>query len=119
MSMNVYITAVREVTAKNKAGKKIKSEQVLKFNAVQTPTKATYEIVGSEHPSQAYIDWCLALAKWSGDKKYPIYAADDHLCEKEPIGFESINFYKDHVEEFRKWVDSVEEEGYIVKIEVI
>lgn len=118
MSMNVYVTATREVTAKNKAGKVIKDEQIVKFDALQTPTTDTYKIVEAACPAQAYIDWCLARAVGT-DETYPVYAADDHLCEKEPIGFETINFYREHAAEFRKWVDSVEEEGYTVKIEVI
>ena len=118
MSMNVYITAAREVTAKNKAGKEIKDEQVIKFDALQTPTTDTYAIVAAPNPTEAYIDWCLERAVGT-DETYPVYAENDPFGENEPVGFETINFYREHVEEFRKWVDCMEEEGYTIKIEVI
>ena len=118
MSMNVYITAIREVTAKNKAGKEIKDEQVIKFDALQTPTADTYTIVAAPNPAEAYIEWCLGREVVT-NKVYPIYAENDPFGENKPVGFETINFYKEHVEEFRKWVDEVEDAGYNVRIEVI
>jgi hypothetical protein len=48
----------------------------------------------------------------------PIFADDDIFGEHEPIGFEIYNVAKEHVEQFREWMASVEEEGFVVDIEV-
>jgi hypothetical protein len=117
MSMNVFITAVREVTYKNKAGQVMTSEQQEVFEAFQTPTKVTYEIVDSDDPVGAYIDW--VMQQYDRDEYFDVFAEDDIFGEKEPIGKEVYNSGKEHVQVFRDWIANVEDNGYRVKIEVI
>lgn len=116
MSMNVYIYAERKVVAKLKNGEEIASLQTEKWNACQTPTNDTYAIVSSGNPKQAYVDWCLNR---SHIEQIPVYAKDDYFCEREPIGYEEYDFYKDHVAQFNQWYDIMDEQGYTVKFEII
>jgi hypothetical protein len=96
MSMNIMITASRKVTFKNKAGKRSGGIQTENFGTCQTPTAVTYEILKSKDPAQAYIDWVL--------EEYGQYEDD---------------IWQEHVEEFRAWIDRVEEEGFTVKFNMI
>lgn len=117
MSMNILITATREVTFKKKKGEQGSGLHTTTFDAFQTPTEVTYEIVSSDNPVQAYIDW--VLRECSCDEKLPIYADDDIFGEGEHIGFEIYNAGMEHVQSFRKWVEQVEEEGFVVELRVI
>ena len=117
MSMNIMITAERKVSFKNKAGKRCTSIQTVKFDALQTSTSVTYEIVESNSPATVYIDW--VLSQCSRDETFPIYADDDIFQEREPVGFEIYNFGKEHVQKFSEWMTEVEEQGFTVKFEVI
>ena len=116
MSMNVFILAEREVTFKKKNGVTGTDSQIVKFAAWQTPTKDTYEIVGSDNPVQAYTDWVLKRAR---DEQVPVYDEKDCWAEGEPVGYEVYNAGKEHVQQFQEWIEEVEENGYTVKIEVI
>jgi hypothetical protein len=116
MSMNVYIAAEREVTFRKRNGETGTDTQTVKFDAWQTPTKVTYEIVGSADPAQAYIDW---IESRSRDEQVPVYDEEDIFGEGEPVRYEVYNAGKEHVTQFREWIEAVEENGYTVKIEVI
>ena len=116
MSMNVYIYAEREVTAKLKNGDEVVSTQKEKWNALQTPTVDTYEIVNSRDPKQAYVDWCFSK---SNPESIPIYAEDDIFNERDPIGWEEYDFYVDHIAQFEEWFYNMDQQGYTVKFEVI
>jgi hypothetical protein len=117
MSMNVYITASRKITFKKKNGQRGGGIQTVKFDAWQTPTNVTYEIVKSADPQQAYTNWILT--ERSQDEDVLIYAEDDIFGEYVPVGRKTYNPGKEHVEKFREWVQEVEEEGYTVKFEVM
>jgi hypothetical protein len=116
MSMNVFISATRKVTFKKKNGKRGGGIQTEVFDALQTPTKVTYEIVNSGNPQQAYIDWVKTMSR---PEQMPVYADDDIFGEGAPIGFEEYDFAQEHIDKFRDWTASVEEDGYTVKFEVI
>ena len=90
--------------------------QRTKFNAIQTPTNVTYEIVDSTDPAQAYIDYVKACSK---PVKEPIYADGDIFGERDPIGFRDYDWTVEHIEEFRQWRESVERDSYTVKFEII
>jgi hypothetical protein len=117
MSMNIYITATRKITFKKKNGKRSGDTQTVKFNAWQTPTVVSYGIIDSKEPRQAYVDWILR--ECSVDREFPVFADDDIFGDGEPVGVEIINEGKAHVEEFRAWINQVEEEGFTVNFEVI
>ena len=117
MSMNIYITAVRNIWFNHKDGTVGSGTQVVDhFDAIQTPTRVTYEILESSNPAQTYIDWNKGLGC---DEEFPIYADDDIFCQGEPIGVSIYNRYEEHVEEFQEWLLRVEAEGYTVKYEAI
>jgi hypothetical protein len=111
------ITASRKITFKKKNGKRSGDIQTIQFSAFQTPTLITYEIIKSNDPRQAYIDW--VLKNFSLDEVVYIYEEDDLFGEKPPVGTKMYNAAKEHVENFLKWMTEVEEEGYTVKFEVI
>lgn len=117
MSMNVIIIATRKISFKKKNGEMHDSVQMETFRAWQTPTKITYEILESQDPTQAYIDWILR--ERSRDEELPLYADEDFLGIGEPVGTQIVNEGKEHVEEFLTWVKQVEEEGYMVEFEMI
>lgn len=114
MSMNVYIVAEREVQV-NIGGKIITDIQCTRFDAVQTPTKVTYDIVKSENPLEAYIDYVKSR---SSIQKVPVYAPDDIFGEREPIRFEDYDWSTSHIEGFRAWVVEMTSKGYEIKFEV-
>ena len=116
MSMNVFITAQREVTFKRKSGELGTNIQVEKFSAWQTPTDITYKILGSDDPINAYCEYILTLFQ---DKKGPVYDPDDVFCVKDPIGTRIYNPAKEHIAEFKKWMQEMEEEGYTINLELI
>jgi hypothetical protein len=115
MSMNVYITARREVVVVKTGEKSVQTEH---FDALQTPTKVTYEIVGSANPIQAYKDWVRETGK-ECEREELVYADDDIFCERDPIGTEMYNPADSHLEDFDHWLESMEKNGYEVQIEVM
>jgi hypothetical protein len=117
MSMNVYISASREVSFKRKDGSISTETQTDKFDAYQTPTDVTYDIVESDDPVQAYIKWVEDVC--SHDEQMAVYADDDLFNEGEPVGFVVYNSGKEHIQSFREWINEVEEAGYVVTLEVI
>jgi len=117
MSMNIYIYATRVVSFKDKKGKTLAETQATVFDALQTPTEVTYEIVKSNNPAQVYIDW--VLRECSVDEQWPVYADDDFMQERAPIEVEIINRGKEHVEKFKQWMIWMEESGYEIKYEVL
>jgi len=117
MSMNILITATRKVTFKKKNGKRGGEIQNVEFRALQTPTQITHDILASKDPAQTYIDW--VLRDCSRDVVLSVFAPEDIWGEGEPVGTSVWNAGKEHVEEFRAWVNSVEEEGYTLKFEMI
>ena len=116
MSMNVYICAEREIFYFDKHGQRKTDKQYTKFPAIQTRTAETYQICGSADPKQAYIDHVKTL---SHVEKQAIYAKDDIWQEGEPIGYEEYDWTVEHLESFEKWYKEVDEEGYVIKFEVI
>jgi hypothetical protein len=111
--MNIEIIATRDIQV-IKTGKI--DEQTMIFDAYQTPTNITYKIHDSEDPIQTYIDWVRSGAE---DFEYPIYADDDFLNERDPVGYEIYNAEKRHIEDFLEWVQYATNEGYEIKFRVI
>ena len=116
MSMNIYIVAEREVTAKATRSKFVQDIQRVKFDALQTSTIDTYNILRSENPVEAYVDYVKSCSRI---EKLPVYAPDDPFGEREPIGFEEYDWAIGHAEEFKKWVAEMKWQGYTIKFEVI
>ena len=116
MSMNIYITAVRNVRFTRKDGTEGSSSQELNFDAHQTPTAITYNILDSSDPAQTYIEW---IRSQGVDEIIPTYAEDDHWCEGTPTGSYVFNAHEEHVKEFQEWLLHVDAEGYAVQYHMI
>lgn len=115
MSMNIHIYATRTITAKKRDGTVVEEQQQQKFDAIQTPTDVSYAIIESSDHKQAYIEY---IKTRSCPEQEAIYAEDDIWGEYEPVGYRVYDWAVEHVEEFVKWVDNVEENGYTVLFEV-
>lgn len=115
MSMNIHIFAERTITARNKAGKKVREKQQQKFEVLQTPTKVSYEIKASGNPIQAYKDYVLSCGTV---ERVPIYAPEDIWSEKDPIRYEEYNWAEEHVGRFNEWLSTMDEAGYRIVVEV-
>ena len=113
MSMNIMIEATREVQVV-KTGKI--REQRIHYEAWETPTEATREILNSAEPAKTYKEQVLRdTLIWNEG----IFAEDDIFCEGEPIGTRSVNPGEVEVEEFDKWLAMCEEEGFTVEFHMM
>ena len=112
MSMNIHFEATRQI----KVIKTDKIEdQTIFFDAVQTPTDVTYQIINSKDPFQAYRDYVLELCQ---DYEAEIFDPDDFWCDN-PIGKEIRNDGPELVQRFDDWLKSAEEAGYTVSAIVL
>ena len=59
MSMNIKITAKRNITFKKKNGKRSGEVQTVEFEALQTPTAITRKIIASGNPAFEYLVWVI------------------------------------------------------------
>ena len=113
MSMNILIEATREVQVV-KTGKI--SEQCITFDAWQTPTTITQDIICSQHPASVYKAWVLSISE---DQTVELFDEDDIWEEGDPIGVKVVNFGKEHVAEFEDWLKMCESEGFEVSFSMI
>lgn len=113
MSMNILIEATRQVQVV-KTGKI--TEQRIRFDAWQTPTTITQDIICSQHPASVYKGWVLSSSQ---DHTVAVFAEEDIWEEGEPIGTKIENFGKDHVAEFEEWLRWCEAEGFEVSFHMI
>ena len=112
--MNIDIIAEKEIMTDG--DNLVIDVQSDRFNAIQTPTLVTYEIVRSENPVEAYIEYVKSR---SNVEKIPVYAPDDIFGEKEPVGFKDYDWSIGHVEGFKAWIAEMKLQGYTIKFEVI
>lgn len=115
MSMNILITANREILVV-KTGKT--TLQSIKFNAWQTPTSVTHDILNSSNKIEAYKNFIRAESV-NMDIDESIFDDDDILEEREPIGKRIYNPALDHIEMFEEWLNMCADEGYTVEFEMI
>ena len=116
MSMNILIYGERRVSFKDKQGKRKTSTQTIKFNAMQTPTKVTYNIMEQADKAAAYIEYIKRL---SNPEQLAVYAEDDVFGEGQPVKYIHYDWTEEHINTFIEWIHTVEEDGYTVKFEVI
>ena len=109
MSMNIGFEAVREVQVIKTGQLSVQTEEATVW---QTPTAVTYAILDAEDQVQAYCDWVLSNSE---DQTYPVFAEDDLWGEREPIGEQTFNQGRDHVEWFQEWVKTRVDEGYDIR----
>jgi hypothetical protein len=115
MSMNILITANREIRVV-KTGKT--TLQFIKFNAWQTPTSVTYDILNSSNKIEAYKNFIRAESV-NMDIDESLFDEDDILEEREPIGKRIYNPALHHIELFDEWLNMCSEEGYTVEFDMI
>lgn len=112
MSMNILITANREIRVV-KTGKT--TLQSIKFNAWQTPTAVTYNILNSSNKIEAYKNFIRAES-FNMDIDESLFDENDILEDREPRIY---NPALDHIEMFDEWLNMCAEEGYTVEFEMI
>lgn len=91
MSINLYLSAKREVTV-NKTGKI--STQSVHFDLWQTPTEITKAAIRSNDPKAVYIEWVTS----------------EFIDEKDPVGID-----KEHLKSLEEFLTMCEDEGYEVE----
>lgn len=119
MSMNVYITAVRKAFSFNKKGEKIEFEDHRKFNAWQTRTKVTMQIIEMGEIELQIKEYKKYIYSLREVKTQPIYAEDDIFGEREPIRYEEYCIADEHLQDFEEWVSDMDEQGFTISIEMI
>jgi len=88
-------------------------EQEIYFNVWSTPSDVTRLLQSSDNPIQGYKDWIISR---NIIDQYSEYEEDDFFCEN-PIGIKEVNLSEEHIELFNQWLESCEENGYIVNAE--
>jgi len=106
MSKNIYISSVRPVRFTRKDGTEGTDMQRVEFEAFQTLTKVTYDILKSTDPAQTYIDW---LTK---QRILLVVAGNRRGCSY-------IDPYTQHAKEFKEWLLRVEAEGFTVQYDMV
>jgi spore cortex formation protein SpoVR/YcgB (stage V sporulation) len=85
MSMNIHVQATCKSVLHGKNGQTKETAHEEYFSLWQTPTSVTYEIVNSDDPYQAYLDWLCTVCP-EATVECNEYAIDDFFCKREPIG---------------------------------
>jgi hypothetical protein len=106
MSMNLHLDANRSVTV-NKTGEQ--SIQTKKFFLYQTPTDATYACLATDDPAKAYREWVIENRV---EYQEAIYADDDFFEDGEILGYKTICYADEHLEDFDSFIKECEEGGY-------
>jgi len=109
--MNLYIFGTQECKVIETGEPFTRHSQ---FKTMQTPTEVTRKLLASEDVAQAYIDWVLSRGK---DEQLPVYAENDYFRDGEPIGYKTVNWGKEHVADFKRWLTWMEEQGWDVHFE--
>jgi len=106
------IVAERSIIVKRTGEEKFQEESL--FDYVTKPSDIELdEMLKTENPVEAYVEW---LFKLSEGKEYqePIY--DDIWEDGKPVGYRTVNPYKDYAEMVKRKVDSYVEDGWDVRL---
>lgn len=109
MSINIHIKGTRQVQV-IKTGNIF--SQTENFRVLQTPTDVTHKIMKSTNKLQAYKDWVLSIYE---DVEEQVYADDDIFQEREPIGTETYNSGKSHIDDLDAWIEMMTLESYDIE----
>lgn len=113
MSMNIHITAVRDIIVSSTGEHSQQSEW---FDCWQTPTEVSYTISRSENPVDCYKKWVQSV---STTRDIPIYEDDDIFGEKDVIGYEKYNPADDHIKELDDWINIHKKSGYTIEVIIL
>jgi hypothetical protein len=111
MSINIAFIAKRDITI-NCTGKQ-EVQQEYFDSCWMTPSHITRSIIDSEDPFEAYRQWVLSV---SYDEIEDVFAEDDFMCEREPIGSRVYNMGEIHVKSFNEWLQQRREDGYDIEV---
>lgn len=111
MSTNIHICGIRNIIV-IKTG--AVSSQRTDFSAWQTPSTITSQIMAASNKLQVYKDWVLSKSVIINE---PVYASDDILCEKEPMGTRIYDVGNEHIKELDQWLQTMAVEGYEIEFE--
>lgn len=114
MSHNIVISAIRTVRFDRPDGTEGTDTQSVYFDAWQTPTGVTREIVTASDPLAVYINWITVNDAMVSD---PVYAEDDIWCEREPVDTKEYWRGRAHIAELLEWIESVKSRGFTVQWE--
>ena len=109
MSTNLNIFAEREIEVVKTGSRQ--TQRVNYLYTWPTPTEVTKKIMQATDRKQEYIDWILYISE---DEIVNVYAEDDHF-EENPICTKVLNTGKEHINNFIKWCNYMEKEGYEIK----
>jgi hypothetical protein len=123
MSMNISIMAVRAIWYKDNDGNLCPDNQEEYFDHVfQTSTSVTYEILRSSEDHlvrlNGYIDYASRVGEET-KREEPVYAADDHFQEREPVGTRWYNPADYHLEELNYWIEQKKRKGWEILVEMV
>lgn len=110
MSTNLHIKGTRTIRVL-KTGKI--EEQHIFANVYQTPTDITYQILNSKNKLEEYEKWVMSVSEDYEENIYANY--HDEMLERNPIGTETINYGKEHINALKKWIHEAEENGYEIE----
>ena len=97
MSMNICVEAI----SRNELGKQVSED----FDLWQVPSKESYEILNSKDQLQAYVDY---INKIKTIDNIDVYAKEDFLNQKDPIGTRQVCYGDEHIEYLKQWIKDKE-----------
>lgn len=115
MSMNIRIYAERQGTFVTEDGRSFPSTDRQFFQVSQTPTSVTMEIMRSETPVEAYVDW---IKSNSEVEQVPVYDPNADW-DAEPTHWVPYIWGDEHINQLREWVKSHQEQGYQIHVDMI
>lgn len=104
--MNVAIVGKRKISYTDKMGVVKTSTQEVVFDAIQTPTHITYEILASTDPVSVYSDFVMSINEVI---EYPA----DEFSEAE-----TVDVGREHLADLKNWIETSEEEGFTISFEL-
>ena len=110
--MNINIRGVRQAFAYVK-GEQKPFLDYKHFGALQTPTKITYEIDACEDKDKAYLNWVLKDVD-QYDEIIDALEYDEKSQEFNKTKT-AYNWRREHAEEFNKFLQECDENGYTVE----
>jgi hypothetical protein len=117
MSMNIYITAVREIYIPNID--KFSIQQITFDDVWQTPTDITRKILA--HPDlPTQLDEYRSWVRSRGTiRHFPIYHENDHFSEGPILRFEEFDEAEHQIQQLNTWIDFCQQEGYSIQLQEI
>lgn len=108
MSVNIHIYATHPAQSSGE----VNQYPVEIFDAIQTPTDVTRQIINSDDPKQTYT---VFVDSRRTVQEVLVYAVDDLFYEHAPVGTTTYDWAEEHINQFNSWVCDVEQNGYKIQ----